>query len=66
MDLLFTALLLAVALEGMLYALFPSAMQRMMVEVLRTPPDRLRLIGLGAAAMAVLGLWLLRGGFGGG
>ncbi len=54
------ALALAIALEGMIYALFPSAMQRMMATVLEQPPERLRIAGLVAAAIGVLLVWLVR------
>lgn len=54
------ALALAIALEGMLYALFPAAMQRMMATVMQQPPERLRAAGLGAAAVGVLLVWLVR------
>jgi len=58
---LFTALALAVALEGMVYALFPEAMKRMMVRVLDTPPRLLRAAGLTAALCGVAAVALLRG-----
>lgn len=58
---LLTALLLAIALEGIFYALFPMGMKRMMATVLTLPAWQLRLSGLAAAGVAVLLLWLLRG-----
>lgn len=54
------ALALAIALEGMLYALFPGAMQRMMAAVQQQPPERLRAAGLAAAAVGVLLVWAVR------
>ncbi len=60
MDLL-VALALAITLEGMLYALFPNGMKRMMVLVLNEPAARLRGVGLVLAAIGVFAVWLIRG-----
>ena len=55
-----TALSLALAIEGALYALFPDAMQRMMRMVLDQPAATLRIFGA-VALIAGLGcVWLLR------
>jgi uncharacterized protein len=58
---LFTALALAVAIEGIAYALFPDAMKRMMVSVLEQPSTNLRAAGLLAASAAVVVIWMIRG-----
>jgi uncharacterized protein YjeT (DUF2065 family) len=58
---LFTALALAVAIEGIAYALFPDAMKRMMVTVLAQPAGNLRAAGLIAAVLAVGVVWMIRG-----
>lgn len=58
---LLTALALAVTIEGILYALFPDAMKRMMAEAIKQPPGVLRAVGLAAAAAGVFVLWLVRG-----
>jgi uncharacterized protein len=58
---LLTALALAVAIEGIAYALFPDAMKRMMVTVLEQPSANLRAAGLVAASMAVVVVWMIRG-----
>lgn len=58
---LMTALALAVAIEGIAYALFPDAMKRMMVSVLQQPSTNLRTAGLVAAVLAVLVVWMIRG-----
>jgi uncharacterized protein YjeT (DUF2065 family) len=55
-----TALGLALAIEGVAYALFPGAMQRMMARMLATPPHLLRIFGLVAAISGVLAVWLVR------
>ncbi len=62
MTLLLAALGLAITIEGVLYALFPDAMRRMMVQVLRLPPDTLRAAGLAAAGLGVFVVWLALGG----
>ena len=58
---LMTALALAVTIEGILYALFPDAMKRMMAEAIKQSPAALRTVGLAAAAAGVFVLWLVRG-----
>ena len=60
MDLL-AALGLAIALEGILYALFPDAMKKFMVQVLAQPVSHVRRAGLFAAAVGVFVVWLVRG-----
>ena len=58
---LLTALALAVAIEGSLYALFPEAMKKMMQHVLTQPVGLLRTVGLVAAVAGVSVVWLVRG-----
>lgn len=58
---LLTALALAVALEGMVYAVFPDGMKRMMAIAMEQPSARLRVGGLSAATLAVSVVWLIRG-----
>jgi uncharacterized protein len=58
---LLTALALAVTIEGILYALFPDGMKRMMAEAIKQPPGVLRTAGLAAAVAGVFVLWLVRG-----
>ena len=55
---LLTALALAVAIEGALYALFPDAMKKMMLHVLAQPISQLRTVGLVAAVAGVSVVWL--------
>ena len=59
---LLTALALAVALEGIAYALFPEGMKRMMRIAIEQPVVNLRAAGLTAAVLAVGVVWLIRGG----
>ncbi|MDF2368950.1 DUF2065 domain-containing protein [Sneathiella sp.] len=60
-----TDFLLAAALvlffEGALYALFPDGMKRMMVSALGMPSHILRIVGLAAAVIGVIFVWLIRG-----
>ena len=58
---LFTALALAVALEGIAYALFPNFMKRMMAIAMEQPSAALRTAGLSLATLAVGVVWLIRG-----
>ncbi len=60
MDDLATAIALAVAIEGILYALFPEGMKRMMASVFEMPSSQLRLAGLTAAALGVALVWMIR------
>jgi uncharacterized protein YjeT (DUF2065 family) len=57
-----SALLLAVggalAIEGLLYAAFPGAMQDMMRRLQDMPPATLRTFGLVALATGVFVVWL--------
>lgn len=56
---LLSALCLIFVIEGLLYALFPDAMRRMMAAALQMPADRLRqfggIIALGGFSM----LWMM-------
>ena len=58
---LFTALGLALVLEGVIYALFPDAMRRMMAQVLALPSANVRMTGLIIAGVGVGIVWLVRG-----
>jgi uncharacterized protein len=55
-----TALALVLVIEGMLYALFPESMKRMVVQVLALPAPLLQKLGLAAACIGVGCVWLLR------
>lgn len=60
-NVLLTALGLAIAIEGIIYALFPEAMKRMMAMVMEQPAGSIRTAGLGAAVAGVFVLWLVLG-----
>ncbi|MBP3124492.1 DUF2065 domain-containing protein [Thalassospira sp. ER-Se-21-Dark] len=55
-----TAILLAIALEGMLYTLFPGGLKRVMELVQEIPESQLRIGGLVAAVVAIGGIWAVR------
>ncbi len=57
----FTALALALAVEGALYALFPDGMKKMMLYVQDQPSGSLRIGGVIAALAGVGIVWLIRG-----
>jgi len=57
-----TALALVLVIEGVVYALFPDAMKRMMMRLTETPSGALRATGLASAVIGVFLVWLLRGG----
>ena len=56
-----TALALVLVIEGIACALFPGAVRRGAAGVAATPESALRLGGLLAAALGVVGVWLARG-----
>ena len=60
-NVLLTALGLAIAIEGIIYALFPEAMKRMMAMVMVQPTGSIRGAGIGAAVAGVIILWLVQG-----
>ncbi|MDE0392604.1 MAG: DUF2065 domain-containing protein [Rhodospirillales bacterium] len=53
-----TAIGLIFVIEGGLYALFPEAMRRSIQRVLAQPTGRLRTIGMSAALVGLLMVWL--------
>ncbi len=50
------------ALEGLLYAVFPGAMRRAIASIAAVPEDRLRLGGLVAAVIGTAIAWLITRG----
>ena len=57
---LIVALGLALAIEGILFASFPEAMKRAMIEAAESPRDRMRLVGLVSAVLGVVIVWAAR------
>jgi uncharacterized protein YjeT (DUF2065 family) len=58
---LWTALALMAVVEGLLYALFPSAMRQALLQISAIGAEALRPVGLLVASLGVAALWLLRG-----
>ena len=58
---LFSALALAITLEGIIYALFPDGMKRLMTVAAEQPSASIRVAGLTAAGFGVGMIWLIRG-----
>jgi uncharacterized protein len=54
------ALGLVFVIEGLIFAAFPVQAKRAMQSVLETPEATLRVIGLGAALIGVIVVWLVR------
>ena len=57
----FSALALAITLEGIIYALFPDSMKRIMAVAIEQSNSNLRVAGLTAAGLGVGVIWLIRG-----
>jgi len=58
---LLTALALVLVIEGALYALFPTRMRELLVQVLEMPDHVVRRSGLVAVVLGVFLVWLIRG-----
>jgi uncharacterized protein YjeT (DUF2065 family) len=58
---LLTALGLLLVLEGLVLALFPRAIERMILALAELPPEARRLGGLAAMLLGVLLVWAVRG-----
>jgi uncharacterized protein YjeT (DUF2065 family) len=55
------ALGLVFAIEGILFAAIPHLAKDALRSAAETPSDRMRLIGLGSAALGVILVWIARG-----
>ena len=58
---LLSALGLAIALEGILYAAFPGPAKRALLSLTEMSNQSLRMGGLAALALGVLVVWFVRG-----
>jgi uncharacterized protein YjeT (DUF2065 family) len=58
---LIVALALALAIEGLLFAAFPEAVKRAMLDAAQTPSERMRIVGIGSAVIGVVIVWVVRG-----
>jgi uncharacterized protein len=54
------ALALVLVIEGLLFAAFPHATRRAMLEAAQTPDDKVRRVGLICAVLGVAALFVLR------
>ncbi len=61
LELFLLGIALVMFFEGILYALFPDGMKRMMVSVLELPSSTLRIAGLVAAIAGLFFVWLVHG-----
>jgi uncharacterized protein len=52
---------LVFAIEGLVFAAFPRAAKRAMLNVLETPEHLLRIVGIACAAVGVAVIWAVRG-----
>lgn len=57
---LLMGLAVAMAIEGLVYAVAPGAMKRALASLAAAPPERLRLGGLTAAALGIALAWALK------
>ncbi|MGE3986411.1 DUF2065 domain-containing protein [Pseudorhodoplanes sp.] len=51
---------LVLALEGLLFAAFPGAAKQAMANVLETPDQILRGVGIACAVVGIVIIWLVR------
>ncbi|MGH6928078.1 MAG: DUF2065 domain-containing protein [Dongiaceae bacterium] len=58
---LVTALGLVLVIEGLLLALFPDGLKRMIAEIMMKPSQGLRVGGVVSAVIGVGVIWLVRG-----
>jgi uncharacterized protein len=58
---LVAALGLALAIEGLLFAAFPEAIKRAMIDAAQTPSERMRIVGIGSAVIGVVIVSVVRG-----
>lgn len=51
------AFMMMLFIEGLVYALFPEQMKRMMLMVLSMPVERIRSFAFGMVAVGAIGMW---------
>jgi len=56
------ALGLLLAIEGIIFAAFPTATKKALAEAAEAPIERMRVVGLISAVAGVCLVWLVRGG----
>jgi uncharacterized protein YjeT (DUF2065 family) len=57
---LFSALALAVVIEGLIYAAFPEQMKRALASIQELPASTIRAAALACAVAGLVLLWLIR------
>ncbi|GJL86204.1 MAG: hypothetical protein DHS20C02_19790 [Micavibrio sp.] len=55
-----TAFALVFVIEGLIYALFPDSVRKMMAMAIQMPPEKLRMFGFVMAATGFGLVWLLQ------
>lgn len=60
MNELATALALVLVVEGMIYALFPETMKRLMAQMMGQPASAMRIAGLIVAAVGIGLVWVFK------
>lgn len=58
---LLAALGLVLVIEGLLYALAPDGMRRLLAAVMDSPANTIRIVGVATAIVGVLIVWAARG-----
>lgn len=58
---LVVAIGLVLVIEGLIYALFPGSMRKMVEELSKMPDSSLRTFGMAALCIGVFVVWLIRG-----
>lgn len=56
------ALGLVLAIEGLIFAAFPSAAKRALAEASEAPVERMRVVGVVSAVVGVIIIWYVRWG----
>jgi len=56
------ALGLVLAIEGLIFAAFPSAAKRALAEASEAPIERMRIVGVVSAVLGVVIIWYVRWG----
>ncbi len=57
----FSALALAIVIEGVIYAAFPEQMKRALATIQTLPASTIRAVALACAAAGLVLLWFIRG-----
>jgi uncharacterized protein len=60
MNTVLTAIGLVLVIEGLLYAMAPGSIKRMMAMMQQVPDEQLRMVGLGVATVGVILAWAAR------